>query len=153
MLYDDLIKAAEQHGIDICEKPLVSTIKGLYADGCIWINRNIPTRAEKACILAEELGHYHTSVGDMIDLSDIRNRKQERRARAWAYEEVVPLSKIVQAHYDHVTHRYDLAEYLGVTEPFLQAALDRYRERYGTYTVIDNHIIYFDPLGVAKMFE
>jgi hypothetical protein len=125
----------------------------LYADQIIWINRHIPTRVEKACILAEELGHYHTSAGIIIDQTDIRSRKQELRARTWAYERLVPLSKIVQAHNAHVTNRHDLAEYLGVTEEFLQAAIDRYREKYGTYTIIDNHIIYFDPLGVAEIFE
>jgi len=102
MLYDDLIQEAAQHGIDIYEEPLKTTIKGLYADQIIWINRHIPTRVEKACILAEEIGHYHTSVGDIIDQTDVRNRKQELRARAWAYEKLVPLSKIVQAHHARV---------------------------------------------------
>jgi len=153
MLYDELVQEAVQHGIDIDEKPLTPTIKGLYADSNIWINRSIPTAAEKACILAEELGHYHTSAGDIIDQTDVRNRKQERRARIWAYEKLVPLSKIVQAHYARVSNRHELAEYLGVTEDFLLNAIDRYREKYGPYMIVDKHIIYFDPLGVAKMFE
>jgi len=46
-----------------------------------------------------------------------------------------------------------LAEYLGVTEDFLLNAIDRYREKYGPYMIVDKHIIYFDPLGVAKTFE
>lgn len=36
-----------------------------------------------ACILAEEFGHHYTSFGDIIDLSDPSNRKQEHRARLW----------------------------------------------------------------------
>jgi Zn-dependent peptidase ImmA (M78 family) len=153
MLYDDLIQEAAQHGIDIYEEPLKTTIKGLYADNVIWINRHIPTRVEKTCILAEEIGHYHTSVGDIIDQTDVRNRKQEHRARAWAYEKLVPLAKIVQAYHAHVSDRHELAEYLDVTEEFLQAAIDRYREKYGTFTIVDKHIIYFDPLGVVETFE
>jgi len=153
MLYDDLTQEAVQHGIDIYEEPLKPTIKGLYADQIIWINRHIPTRVEKACILAEELGHHHTSAGIIIDQTDVRNRKQEQRARAWAYEKLVPLSKIVQAHHARVSGQHELAEYLGVTEEFLQAAINRYREKYGTFTIVDKHIIYFDPLGVVETFE
>jgi hypothetical protein len=150
MHYDYLIREAEQHGIDIYEKPLNKKIKGLYADGVVWINRRIPTMKEKACILAEELGHYHTNVGDVLNQCDIRSRKQERAARQWAYEKLVPLSKIVQAHRAHVSNRHELAEYLGVTESFLQAALDRYREKYGLYVTRGRYTIYFDPLGVIE---
>ena len=153
MLYDDLIQEAVQHGIDIYEEPLRPKIKGLYADNIIWINRRIPTNAEKACILAEELGHYHTNFGYITDQTKIVNRKQERRARAWAYEKLVPLSKIVQAHHDYIINRFELAEFLGVTEEFLQAAIDHYRAKYGRHTVVDKHIVCFDPLGVAEMFD
>lgn len=153
MLYENLLMEAAQLGIDIYETPMTPTVKGLYADNIIWINRFIPTVAEKTCILAEELGHYHTTAGNIIDQTDIRNRKQERRARDWAYQRLVPLSKIVQAHHSGITSRYELAEFLGVTEEFLQAAIDRYREKYGTYTIVDGHVIYFDPLAVAEMFD
>ena len=152
MLYENLLMEAAHHGVDIYEKPMRPTIKGLYSDSVIWINRSIPTVVEKACILAEELGHYHTSVGNILDQTDIRNRKQERRARTWAYERLVPLSKIVQAYHAGATDRHELAEYLGVPEQFLQAAIDRYREKYGTYTVVDGYIVYFDPLAVAEFF-
>jgi hypothetical protein len=153
MLYENLLREAAKHDVDIYEKPMSPGVKGLYADSIIWINHTVPTVTEKACILAEELGHYHTSVGNIIDLGDIRSRKQELRARDWAYNRLVPLSKIVQAHHAHVSDRHELAEYLDVTEEFLQAAVDRYREKYGTYTIVDGHIIYFDPLAVAEIFD
>ena len=153
MLYENLLMEAAQLGVDIYETPMTPTVKGLYADNIIWINRFIPTVTERACILAEELGHYHTSVGNIIDPADIHNRRQELRARDWAYRRLVPLSKIVQAYHAGVADRHELAEYLGVSEQFLQSAVDRYREKYGTYTIVDGHIIYFDPLAVAEMFD
>lgn len=94
MVYENLLREAQQHGIDTYEKPMTPTIKGLYSDKVIWINKNIPTNDEKACILAEELGHYHTSSGNILDQSKISNRKQELRARTWAYERLVPLQKL-----------------------------------------------------------
>jgi len=153
MLYENLQMEAARLGVEVYEQPMQPTLKGLYSDDVIWVNHFIPTIAEKTCILAEELGHYHTSTGHIIDLTDIRNLKQERRARDWAYKRLVPLSKIVQAYHAGVTDRHELAEYLGVSEQFLQAAIDRYREKYGTYTIVDGHIIYFDPLAVAEMFD
>jgi Zn-dependent peptidase ImmA (M78 family) len=153
MLYENLQMEAACLGVEVYERPMQPALKGLYADNIIWINRCIPTVTERACILAEELGHYHTSVGNIIDPADIRNRRQELRARDWAYRRLVPLSKIVQAYHAGVADRHELAEYLGVSEQFLQSAVDRYREKYGTYTIVDGHIIYFDPLAVAEMFD
>lgn len=103
---------------------------GLYGDGCIWINKNMTT-AEKRCILAEELGHHHTTVGDILDQSDIGNRKQERKARAWAYEKMVPLNSIKQALTVGCREPWEMAEYLDVDERFLREALQYYEEVYG----------------------
>lgn len=153
MMYENLLWEAEQHGIDIYEKPMTLTIKGLYSDEVIWINKNIPTNIEKACVLAEELGHYHTSAGDILDQTKISNRKQELRAREWAYEKLVPLSSFVQAHKNGIRNRYELAEYLGVTEEFLDSAIKRYKEKYGLYYSIKNYTICFEPLGVMELFD
>ena len=39
-------------------------LKGIYIDGNIAINTSVDNGAEKACVLAEELGHYYTTVGE-----------------------------------------------------------------------------------------
>jgi len=153
MVYEKLIREAVHHGLDISEKPMTPAMKGLYADGVIWINKNIPTKAEKTCILAEELGHYHTTEGDILDQSKIKNRKQELRARTWAYEKLIPLSSIVQAHKQGFQNRYDLAEYLGVTEEFLDSAIKRYKEKYGLFASVDGYTVCFEPLGVIEFFD
>ena len=128
-------------------------VKGLYADNVIWINKFIPTNSEKACVLAEELGHHHTSIGDILDQSKLLNKKQEKRARNWAYKRLVPLSRIIDAYRAGVRNRYELADFLGVTEIFLEEALERYKEEFGLYKTIEEHTIYFDPLGVLKPFK
>ena len=56
-------------------------IKGLYCDGTVALSSNIKTSSEKACILAEELGHHYPSVGNILDLTVTENRQQERQAR------------------------------------------------------------------------
>ncbi|MMZ62062.1 hypothetical protein D1872_242480 [compost metagenome] len=65
---------------------------------------------------------------------------------------MIPLDRIVQAHHARISGRYDLAEYLGVTEEFLQAAIDRFTEKYGlSVKADDRHVIVFDPLGVLEI--
>lgn len=137
---------------------LPDDIKGIYiksrSAGIILLNKNIQTTTEKTCILAEEIGHYHTTFGDITDQTKIANRKQERRAREWAYQRLIPLQRIVDAYRAKVTSRYELAEYLGVTEVFLQSSIERYQDKYGLYaTVDDRYAIYFDPLRVLEIFE
>lgn len=130
-MYEELLSEVD---IKVFEVDLPPSIKGLYCDNIVWINKKLQTVAEKTCILAEELGHHHTSVGDILDQTDVRNRKQELLARRWAYERLVPLRAIVQAYRLGARNRYELAEYLGVTEDFLEAALKRYQEKYGVLT-------------------
>ncbi|MEC0234424.1 ImmA/IrrE family metallo-endopeptidase [Paenibacillus kribbensis] len=151
--YEALSTEAYTQGVDVLEKNLRGRNKGLYGDGVILLDKRISTIVEKACILAEELGHFHTSSGNILDQKDIRNRKQELRARQWAYQCMIPLDRIVQAHHVRVSGRYDLAEYLGITEEFLQAAIDRFTEKYGlSVKADDRHIVVFNPLGVIELF-
>lgn len=153
MPYESLLNEAAQLRISTYEKPMPHTTKGLYADKVIWINKNLPTSREKACILAEELGHYHTSYGDITDQTNLVNRKQEIRARRWGYKKLVPISGIVQAHKSGVSDRYELAEYLNVTDEHLNKAIEYYQQKYGLYVNYENYYIRLDPLGILEQFE
>ena len=90
--YEKLQEEACKDGIDVIDYPFKSKkIKGLYCDGTIAIKDNIDTTTEKACVLAEELGHHYTSVGNIIDMEYTGNRKQERQARLWGYNRSIGL--------------------------------------------------------------
>lgn len=150
--YEEMQDRAYNAGIDVVEYSFRNkTIKGLYCDGTAAISNNIDTNAEKACVLAEEMGHHYTSAGNIIDQTDERNRKQEFRARMWAYNEMIGLMGIVRA-FNHGCHNlYEMAEYLDVTEEYLKEALDTYRDKYGVRTDIDNYTVCFIPcLAVFK---
>ena len=150
MTYEDLLKETDDE-IIVKEKPLQSA-DGRIKNNRIAIRSDIPT-VQKACVLAEELGHYRTTVGNIIDLQDIRNIKQERKARIWAYDKMIGLTGLIRA-FEHGCHgRYEIAEYLEVTEEFLQDAVNYYESKYGEFTTIDHYIINFNPcLGVAKIY-
>lgn len=153
MTYEKLRKEAAQKGIDIYEEPMNIAIKGLYGNNTIWINKGLPTNTEKACILAEELGHFHTTDGNIIDQSKLTNRKFEQHARQWAYQKLVPLSALVEACKTGIRNRYELAEFLEVTEEFLEEAIQNYKEKYGLCVTVGDYTIYFGPLRILEMFE
>lgn len=144
--YEEMQDRAYNAGIDIVEYSFRNkTIKGLYCDGTAAISNNIDTNAERACVLAEEMGHHYTSSGNIIDQTDVQNRKQEFRARMWAYNEMVGLMGIIDAYKNGCRNSYEVAEYLEVTEEFLNDTLEAYRDKYGVYTILDNYAIYFIP--------
>ena len=58
------------NGIEVIHYPFeTDRIKGLYCDGTIAISTDMKTDAEKACVLAEELGHHYTTYGNILDQS------------------------------------------------------------------------------------
>ncbi len=153
--FEHLEDEACKDGIDIVNRTFNSNrIKGLYCDGTVALNSQIETSKERACVLAEELGHHHTSIGVIVDLSDAQNRKQERQARLWAYNNRIGLYGLIRAYENGCKSRYEVAEFLNVTEEFLEEAINTYRDKYGVYTTVDNYTIYFIPnLVVGKKFE
>ncbi len=153
MSYEKLLSEADCYDVYVYEEKMQPKIKGLYADKIIWINKLISATNEKHCVLAEELGHHHTSTGNILDQSIINNRKQEKQARKWAHKKLITLPSIINAYQEGVSNRFELAEHLNVTEEFLLDAVNGYKEEYGIYTILDNYIIYFEPLAVLAMLE
>lgn len=120
--YEELMAAYGYLFIE--ERPMHN--KGLYGDGCIWIREDM-TSDEKYCILAEEIGHYKTTAGDILDQkNNITNQKKELVARRWAYQLILPKDIIDAAIADGYTEIWDIAEYLEVDEGFLRDALQYY---------------------------
>ena len=144
MNYEALLDEAHQEGLIVKEKPLKYN-NGRIKGKRIAIRQDIATNTEKTCILAEELGHHHTSVGNIIDMNDVRNRKQERQARLWGYNKLIGLTGIIKAFRAGCQSRHEVAELLNVTDEFLKECIDCYRDKYGVCTEIDNYIIYFIP--------
>ena len=69
--YEELQDQTCADGIDVMDYEFNSqNIKGLYCNDTMAISKSISTQAEKSCVLAEELGHHYTTVGDILDQSD-----------------------------------------------------------------------------------
>ena len=80
MNYEDLLNEYAGDDLVIKEKPLQSSNGRIY-NNRIAIRHDLDT-VNKTCTLADELGHYYTTTGDIIDQEDTSNRKQEYRARS-----------------------------------------------------------------------
>lgn len=152
MDYERLLIYADKINVCVKEAPLCMR-DGLMKNKKIAIRKDIPTLKEKHCVLAEELGHFHTTVGNITNLNDYRNYKQELRARRWGYNRIVGLLGLIRAFEHGCCSLYEVAEYLNITESYLKEAIEWYRSKYGIYTKVDNYIIYFEPsLTIGKIF-
>jgi len=120
-VYEKLIAEYEDK-IEIEERKMKNV--ALYGDGIIWLNKDL-TNSAKAAILAEEIGHYETTVGDILDQHSIENMKQEYRARKWALDKILPFERVLDAVRHGYYEPYEIADYLDVDEILVREALMR----------------------------
>lgn len=122
-------------------------IKAICSDGIIALSSKVKDTKEKICILVEELAHIKISSGDISE-----NPKEELKARAMAYKGLIGLEGIIASYKYGCTNKYEMAEFLEVTETFLEEAINWYKSKYGLYTVFEDYKIQFVPtLSVSKI--
>lgn len=150
MEYDALLDEANAEGISIKERPF-KTYDGRLKGRDIYLRKDMNT-TEKTCVLAEEMGHHYTTVGNILDMESIQNRKQERQARFHGYNRLIGLAGLIEAYEHGCQNRYEIAEFLEVTDEFLEDCINCYRDKYGIGTTVDNYYIAFIPhLMVGKI--
>lgn len=142
--YEELIDNASEDGLTVVEDAIQAS-DGLCVGDCIIIREDIPTVVKKADVTAEEIGHNKYTVGDITDQTVVDNRKQENRARFYAYNLRIGLSGLLKAFKAGCRTTDDIADFLNVSEDFLLEALERYRQVYGTGAMVDNYYIRFEP--------
>lgn len=151
MVYEELLDEAAASNIKIIENAdFKSRSEGLIYGDVIALNKNLQTDIERACILAEELGHYYTSTGDIIDQGSVANRKQERKARLWAYNRMITFDKLIAAFEYGCRNSYEVADFLGVTEKFLKDSLNTICQKYGYVITYKNYIFDFQSGYITK---
>ncbi len=149
MKYEELIEEYEEQ-VEVIEIPLNGSLKGLYYEGAIAIDSKLSKR-DKTEILAEELGHFLLTAGNILDQTDLENRKQEIIAKNWAYEKLVPISSLIEAFEKRINTRTELCEFLEVSEMYLEDVLDYYQKKHGYWYRCGIYVMTFKPLQMAKM--
>lgn len=142
------LDVAENNGLTIIEKNFKSSAKGFCKGNKIGIRKDMSEK-EKVCILAEELGHYHTSVGNILDTNNANNQKQEKIARKWAVNELVSVRDLIEAVKSGCEYISDVADYLGITDEFLLEAIETFKAKYGLTYNYESYIIHFNDVGFS----
>ena len=100
------------------------------------------TLTEAKCTAFHEAGHHYT-----LSESDNEDRN-ELRADTWAAKRLIPVSKLIKALTAGCINVYEAAEFLEVTERFLQKTLEIYSRIYGEFYGLDEWTVMFNPLMV-----
>ncbi len=144
--YEKLLNDANMMGLKVFELDFESDAKGLCSGKRIGIKKDMPS-SEKACVLAEEIGHYCTTVGNILNQSSSDNRKKEKMARKWAVDKMLTIDDLFLASENSCCTLYSVAEFLEVTEEFLSEAIEIFRQRYGISYVRGDKTLIFNDKG------
>ena len=144
--YEKLIVEAEDENIIVKEMDFNSDLDGLYFNNKIAINKKLSSIAEKTCILAEEIGHHHKNIGNILLQDTVDNVKQEQKAREYAYNKLVSIDNLVAAFSKNLRTTYEISDYLDVTETFLLDSIEYYKAKYGIKVLeCNDYFVQFVP--------
>lgn len=143
MEYDALLDEANAEGISVKERPF-KTYDGRLKGKDIYLRKDMNT-TEKTCVLAEEMGHHYTTVGDILDTNDLENCKQEHKARFWAYNKQIGLDGLIDAYEHGCRSAHEIAAFLEVTDKFLIDCVEAYRSKYGEMIPSGKYTVCFIP--------
>ena len=151
--YETLLQEVADSGLTVHERYDLGNanvgendrLLGLCYGNHIALAQELETEPERLCILAEEYAHALKTVGNILDQSDVDNRKQERKARGLSYDRLFGIEGIVDALKEGCANTFEMSAHLNVTEKVLLEALNYYEEKYGTRLETDDYDLYFEP--------
>lgn len=129
-----LINRAAEEGINVQFSNLDYRIHAFYTTykeySYIVVSKSLEKDSPRLrCVLAEELGHYHTSAGIGVPIPHVLYRdrtkltQDEYRALRWAANQLLPLDKLILAIRSGIRQLWELAEYFRVTEEMIRFRL------------------------------
>lgn len=126
--------------------------KGLIVGDIVYLNPE-QTAAELPATIAEEIGHYLTSVGDITRQDTVEKRKQEQKARDVGAMMVVTPEDLISCYKERLATVWECAEFLGITEETMQNAIEVYSKVYEHGFDYKNYVIKFRPNGTLDVWE
>lgn len=125
-------------------------LRGLNKGFQIYLNRH-DSLYKKHFLLAEEIGHYETTAGDITDLDTIPKIKAEVIARRWGYEKIISLDDLVSCYEKKHLTAEDVAHDFEIELEALKIILDYYFDKYGPSVNHKGYIINFDPFIIIDL--
>ena len=129
---EELKQEAGERGIDVQEREIpVPGMSAAYIKtetGEHIVIRQDGTQAERACWLAEELGHHYTGSGRRLHYNAVDDWRDEAKARKWAHDRLLSPEAIRTAA-RNTDDIYEIAFTLNVSVEFLRESIDWYMAR------------------------
>lgn len=129
---EELTDEASEIGIDVQQREIpVPGMSAAYIKtetGEHIILRRDGTQAERACWLAEELGHHYTGADRRLHYSAVDDWRAEAKARKWAHDRLLSPDAISTAA-RNTDDIYEIAFTLNVSVEFLRESIDWYMAR------------------------
>ena len=147
---DKIYALAEKENAEIIERKMTGNNKGFYADNIMMLDTKMSRKSRKGKAF-EEFGHHFTSTGDIIDLKNKNNAKQEYKARAWGFEHHVPISDLVQCLLKAGNDIDYFLELLDIEPEDFFYVIQHYISKYGNYYKFDNYTVIFNPLKIVDL--
>lgn len=142
--FEQLEQLADSHDIRIDLHILQEddACDGLFValrDGCslILINRH-RALAQRTAALAEELGHYFRSVGDLRDLNDIVAAKSEALAHSWSIDQLLPQPELQTYLENGNGTAWEVAEAADLPEHFVREAATYHARKKSQHITMDD---------------
>ena len=129
---EELKQEAGERGIDVLEREIpVPGMSAAYIKtetGERIVIRQDGTQAERACWLAEELGHHYTGSDRRLHYTAVDDWRAEAKARKWAHDRLLSPEAIRTAA-RNTDDIYEIAFILNVSVEFLRESIDWYMAR------------------------
>ena len=131
---DGLYDLAENENIEVLafSLPATGSVSMMWQNGKCYIGIDpfcLETTSDECVRLAHELGHRVTgSFYNIHAACDVR-AKHEYAADKWAIKKLVPEDELEEAVKHGFTESWELSEYFDVTVPFMQKAINYYKEQ------------------------
>jgi len=130
--FEELCDEAHSSGIEVQNGDIsVPDMDAAYINidcGEFIVLRQDGTMADKACWLAEELGHHVTGTDLVLHYDKVADWKAEARARRWAHMRLLSPDAIRTAARNS-TDIYELADALDVSVDFLRESIDDFESK------------------------
>ena len=132
---DALYDLTQEENIKLIVLPMPQKVQGFYSfsdsNPRIALNSNLSENSsEYRCVLAEELGHHYTSIGELPAIAGmpyynrIQHGRSESRAVRWATNFLIPTEQLLCVIEDYSLSRLqELADAFVVTVEFIQHKL------------------------------
>lgn len=102
-------------------------LSGLIIDKVVYIDDKLPDNRKKA-VVAEEIGHHKTAVGNIVDYNDHHKMKAEKMGRKWSYKKLVPKQDLLKfIHNKEQVFDYEIAENFEVPDEIVKEVIEMYR--------------------------